>query len=273
MKPAENPSSHDGRQTDLKFDKVSFAYGSQPVLEESNFHIHKGEFIALVGPNGAGKTTVLKLILGLEHPSSGNIELLGLPPAKARDRIGYVPQSSGQDPAFPISVREVVRMGRLRSLDRTKGLSDRAETDRALAQAGVADLSARSFASLSGGERRRVLVARALASSPGFLILDEPTANMDSASEERLFETLQRLKGATTILIVTHDTGFVSSLTDRVLCVGERGDGRKGRILVQHRIVPAENAPPSLFGGGAFKVLHDEDFPADDCLPVKDPQR
>jgi zinc transport system ATP-binding protein len=132
-------------------------------------------------------------------------------------------------------------------------------------QADIQDLADRPYSALSGGQRRRVLVARALAARPQLLILDEPTANMDAESEGRLFKTLGELKGNTTVLIVTHDTGFVSALTDRVLCVGDRNGRTEGRQVVQHRATPAEHAPPELFGGEALKVLHDEELPGDGC--------
>ncbi|GHT56366.1 ABC transporter ATP-binding protein [Spirochaetia bacterium] len=240
------------QQISLRFDGVSFSYGPVKVLENAGFHIHQGEFIALVGPNGSGKTTVLKLLLGLEKPDAGKIELFGLPGAQGLDRVGYVPQQAPPDRAFPISVRDVVRMGRLRSV-RGYREADRAAAEEALEQADIADLAQRSFGALSGGQRRRVLVARALAARPEILILDEPTANMDSESAERLFETLGKLKGKTTILIVTHDMEFVSALTDRALCMGG-AEGEAHRYgIVQHRTE-------------ATRVIHDNSIAADSCF-------
>jgi zinc transport system ATP-binding protein len=137
--------------------------------------------------------------------------------------------------------------------------------------AGVEDLRKRPYTALSGGQRRRVLVARALAGKPRFLVLDEPTANMDAESETRLYRVLGELKGETTILVVTHDTGFVSALTDAVLCVGERGTGGSagrasgGRGVVRHASVPADHVPSGLYGGEALRVLHDTQLPDDDC--------
>jgi zinc transport system ATP-binding protein len=242
----------------VRFDKVSFSYGSLPVLEDVNFHIHQGDFSALVGPNGSGKTTILKLLLNLERPDSGRIALFeGLAGFK-RDRIGYVPQHAGYDPAFPITVKEVVRMGRLKSLSRKFNKEDEEAALEAMERAGISELSGRPYQSLSGGQRRRVLVARALAARPLLLILDEPTANMDAESEERLFGTLGSLKGGTTILIVTHDQAFVSSLTDTVLCVGDRLKTGQARTVVRHRTEPALDAPPDLYGGNAVRVRHDE---------------
>jgi zinc transport system ATP-binding protein len=243
------------REIAIKFDSVWFSYGDLRVLENVSFHIHRGEFVALIGPNGSGKTTVLKLILGLEEPAAGSIELFGAA-AVYRDRIGFVPQQPPQDRAFPITVRDLVRMGQLRPFKGYAG--DKAAVAEAMEQAGITDLAQRSYRALSGGQRRRALVARALASKPDILILDEPTANMDEESEARLFETLGELKGRTTIFIVTHDTEFVSALTDRVLCLGDESG------IVQHRI----EAAAVHHGGSAGKearVLHGENIPADDC--------
>lgn len=248
----------------LAFEDVAFSYGSVPVLDRVSFHIHRGEFLALVGANGAGKTTVLKLILGLEKPDRGWIVFRG-----GERKIGYVPQNAGFDAAFPISVEEVVAMGRLDPASRRWTGEDHAAVSEALERSGVSDLAARSYTALSGGQRRRVLVARALASRPELLILDEPTANMDAESEARLFATLGELKGNTTILIVTHDTGFVSSLTDGVLCVGDRRTPGQAHTIVRHRVAPADNAPPELFGGDALKVLHEVSLAGDDCCGGK----
>jgi zinc transport system ATP-binding protein len=260
------------REIAVRFDSVSFSYGPVRVLEGASFHIHKGEFVAMVGPNGSGKTTVLKLLFGLVAPSSGTIELLGAASDKGgrgqgKDnnlpKVAYVPQQPPADHLFPITVRDIVRMGLLRPL---KGYpKDSAFVGEAMEKTGIADLAARQYRSLSGGQKRRALVARALAAKPELLVLDEPTANMDSESETRLYETLGSFKGKTTILIVTHDTEFVTSLTDRVLCLGNE------RKIVQHRI-ETDSCTNAHHGGAGqeshapvARVLHGENIPADDC--------
>ncbi|MDR1058714.1 MAG: metal ABC transporter ATP-binding protein [Treponema sp.] len=234
----------------LRFEGVSFSYGPLRVLSGASFHIHQGEFVALLGPNGSGKTTILKLLLGLEKPESGTIEI-------ERDRTGYVPQQALTGRSFPISVERVVRMGRLRPLSRRRTPEDRAAVREALARMEIEDLARRQYGSLSGGQRRRVLAARALAARPEILILDEPTANMDLESEERFFTTLGDLKAGrdgpgVTILIVTHGMDFVSSLVDRVLCIGGEEAGR----VVQHRL---DRIP------GTSRVLHGEGIDAGAC--------
>jgi zinc transport system ATP-binding protein len=180
--------------------------------------------------------------------------------------VGYVPQQAPVDRAFPITVRQVVRMGRLRPISRLYGDGDRAAVKEALEQAEIEDLAERPYGALSGGQRRRVLVARALAARPDLLILDEPTANMDAESEDRLFKSLGRLKGKTTILIVTHDTGFVSALTDRVLCMGNREGANRYRSD-QHRTEASEpGSHTGPRGPSVSRVIHGEDIPGDDCF-------
>ncbi len=248
----------------LRFSHVAFSYDMLPVLDEVSFHIHEGEFSALVGPNGSGKTTILKLILGLEQSQKGEVLLFGDQPRKNRSMIGYVPQHITYDPTFPISVLEVVKMGGVLSTSRRSKDARNEAALVALRQVEMEELAQRPYSELSGGQRRRVLVARALVAGPKMLILDEPTANMDAESEKRLFDTLRKFKGKTTILIVTHDMSTVSSLTDRVFCIGAQKPGQKGRTVVQHTLEPMASAS-ELYGGEALRVLHDVELPADYC--------
>ncbi|MDR1787367.1 MAG: ATP-binding cassette domain-containing protein [Treponema sp.] len=234
----------------LHFDRVSFAYGGLEVLRDASFHVHEGEFVALVGPNGAGKTTILRLALGLEKAASGRITLFGSEGGGGRGLVGYAPQQAGAGAGFPISVSGVVRMGALAPFSR-RGAPEGAVAE-ALDLMGIADLAARPFDALSGGQRRRVLVARALVCRPRLLALDEPAANMDAESEERLYRVLGALKGRAAILLVTHDMTYVSSLVDRVLCL-EGGAG----VIVQHRTASE--------GPGTARILHGESLPGDVC--------
>ncbi|ULQ60847.1 metal ABC transporter ATP-binding protein [Brucepastera parasyntrophica] len=251
----------------LCFDDVSFSYDTTPVLEHVNLHIHEGDFATLVGKNGAGKTTILKLILGIEKASAGTIELFGRSPSEGCRKIGYIPQQTIYDPAFPVSVKEVVKMGRLHPLSRKFSAEDNEAVERALSQADISELGNRPYAALSGGQRRRVLLARALSIEPDLLILDEPTANMDVESENRLYRTLGDLKGKTTILIVTHDTDFVSSLTDSVFCVGEYNPetGKSNRSVVRHNISKVEEEKGQTAGGNEYRILHNSDI-SDHCI-------
>ncbi|HOS98306.1 MAG TPA: ABC transporter ATP-binding protein, partial [Deltaproteobacteria bacterium] len=203
----------DGSQTPVvEFDRVSFAYDGNLVLEDASFTVHEGDFFSLVGPNGGGKTTMLRLILGLIKARSGTVRVFGTSPERARSRIGYMPQKTALDPLFPVSVKDVVLMGRLGSLSAMGFYSreDRVCAEQALDMVEMRDFMHRPFSSLSGGQSQRVLLARALAVKPDLLILDEPTSNVDVVVENELYELLKRLNDSMTIMLVTHDLGFVS---------------------------------------------------------------
>ena len=239
----------------IKFDDVSFSYGGPVVVEDATFEIGERDSICVVGPNGGGKTTLLRLILGLEKPDSGKVEVFGLPPRDARCKIGYMPQYLNFDPQFPISVLDVALMGRLASsgLGRyTK--ADREAAMRALEEVNMADRWRSPFSGLSGGQRQRVLIARALACDPALLLLDEPTANVDQAAESQLLETLRQLSERLSILLVSHNLGFVSALVDHVLCVN-----RTVHIHPTTKLTGKTLA--ELFGGEVSIVRHDQDCP------------
>jgi zinc transport system ATP-binding protein len=211
----------------LTFDHVCFSYGPQTVLDNVGFSIADGESVCVVGPNGGGKTTLVKLILGLLSPNSGEIRVFGESPKTARRRIGYMPQHLLYDPLFPVTARDIVLMGRLRP-GGVRGIfgwpngEDRRAAQEALRQVGMEDVARRPFSSLSGGQRQRVLIARALAGGPDLLLLDEPTSNVDSLVEARLLDLLRELNQRMTIVMVTHDLGFVSEMVQKVVCVNRR---------------------------------------------------
>lgn len=207
----------------IRFENVSFGYDGARVLEDVTFTIARSDFVCVVGPNGGGKTTLLKLVLGLLAPDRGVIRVLDMSPAAARKEMGYMPQHTVLDPLFPVSVLDVVLMGRLR---KTRSFGPYSSEDRAVAgkmlrEVGLGHLGSRSFTILSGGQRRRVLIARALACEPRILLLDEPTANLDVAAEQEFYELLRHLNEheRMTILAVSHDVSFVSSHVKTVVCV------------------------------------------------------
>lgn len=205
----------------ISLEDVSFSYMQQPVLDTVNFHIQPGEFASIVGPNGGGKTTLLKLILGLIKPQEGKIRVLGGDPVSARDRIGYMPQYAHLDTDFPATVMDVVLMGRLKSWKFWFSKKDRIQALEALEKVDMTDYRNKGFNALSGGQRQRVLIARALCSQPDILLLDEPTANVDNETEENLFSILKILNQRMTILLVSHDLGFVSKYVKSVICVNQ----------------------------------------------------
>lgn len=238
-------------------DDISFAYDDTPVLEGVSFRVEQGDFAGIVGPNGGGKTTLLKLMLGLLEPRRGTIRVFGLPPPVARRRVGYVPQAPPNHAAFPLTVLDLVLMGRLRT-----GVgagpysrSDRQAALQALERVHIADLARRDFASLSGGQRQKALIARALACDAEMLLLDEPAANLDADAETSLYQLLDDLNRDLTIMMVTHDVAFVSSRVKTVLCVNRR--------VVRHSTSDLCEVEPnllrSLLGQEARVVRHDLD--------------
>ncbi|MFZ5775330.1 MAG: metal ABC transporter ATP-binding protein [Thermodesulfobacteriota bacterium] len=230
---------------------LDFAYNGAPVLAGVNLEIPRLDSLCIVGPNGGGKTTLLKLLLGLLSPQRGEVLVFGQPPTEARLRMGYVPQHAQYDPQFPVTVFEVVLMGRL---DRvrlgryTKADRDAAQT--ALADMGLAGLGNRLFSEISGGQRQRALIARALAASGDLLILDEPTANIDAASEEHLFEILERLNQRMTIMLVTHDVGFASKFFKSIACVNRR-------VAIHPTSELTGDLIRDMYGGDIRMIRHD----------------
>lgn len=199
---------------------VSFSFGGPPVLDRVNLAVEAGEFLGVVGPNAGGKSTLLKLILGLLSPSRGEMKLLGERPVKRRRAVGYVPQYPLFNRDFPISVEQVVLMGRLGGrLFGGYSRQDREIAQRCMGETEVADLARRRIGTLSGGQLQRVLMARALACEPQILILDEPTANIDMRVESDIFDLLRQLNKRMTIIVVSHDIGFISGYVSRVACL------------------------------------------------------
>ncbi len=200
---------------------VSFSYSGPVILEGINLEVEDGEFLGVVGPNAGGKSTLLKLILGLLEPVSGTVDVLGCDPQSASRKIGYVPQYPAFGRDFPITVEQVVLMGCLGNSSLFGGNSrqDRWIAHRAMVETEVESLAKRQISTLSGGQLQRVLVARALACEPQILILDEPTANIDMRVESDIFDLLKHLNQRMTIILVSHDVGFISQFVNRVACL------------------------------------------------------
>jgi zinc transport system ATP-binding protein len=238
----------------VQFDHVSFAYDHEPVLEDVSIAIAEKDFVSIVGPNGGGKTTLLKLILGLLTPTQGSLRVFDLPPERARTRVGYMPQFAQLDPQFPVSVFDVVLMGRL-GMGRAIGpyrLPDRRVAQRVLSEVGLAEFGRRSFSTLSGGQRQRVLIARALACEPDLLLLDEPTANLDIGIQDDFYELLRHLGDRLAVILVSHDVGFVSKFVRTVVCVNRS-------VSVHCASELSGEAVLALYGRDVRMVHHDHD--------------
>jgi zinc transport system ATP-binding protein len=231
---------------------VSFAYGS-PVLEDVDLTVGRGEFVALVGPNGSGKSTLLRVLLGALRPSEGSVRLLGRPSGDVdeRWRIGYVPQRPSLAPDVPATVREIVATGRLarRGWWRPLTGSDEAVVGHALESVDLRSLADHPITRLSGGQQQRVFIARAFASEPELLVLDEPIAGIDAESQRRFRESLEHLirEHGAGVLLVSHELSAVADVIDRVVVL-------KRRVLF--------DGPPSrLTEEGVSLGVHRQDLP------------
>ena len=212
----------DGAQAILSLRSASFGYADRAVISGVTLDIHAGEVVALLGPNGSGKSSLVKGMLGLNDHLGGTVTLFGIPFERFRDhgRLGYVPQRHTLSTSVRATVAEIVAIGRLphqRWLGRPNR-EDRRIIAESLALVGLADRAGVDVGTLSGGQQRRVLIARALAAQPEVLILDEPTAGVDLASQEVFSQVLARLadRGAT-MLIVTHEIDAVHDVLTRVV--------------------------------------------------------
>lgn len=237
----------------IRFRDVTFSYDVTPVFTRpANFAIGRGDFACVVGPNGGGKTTLLKLMLGLLRPAVGSVEILGGEPRDTRGRVGYMPQHAQLDPKFPVTVNDVVLMGRLGCrgpASRYNG-EDHDRASVALQQVNLAALARRPFAALSGGQRQRVLIARALACDPELLLLDEPTSNLDVAAQSDLYELLHKLNERMTLVIVSHDVGFVSKFVETIVCVNRNVDVHAAREIAGDYI-------SEMYGRDMRLIVHD----------------
>jgi zinc transport system ATP-binding protein len=200
----------------------------EPILREINLQIERGIFLGLIGPNGGGKTTLLQTILGLIKPQRGQVRVFGRPPEHRKNRglVGYVPQRAYADLSFPVTVFDVVLMGRYSKIGLWKSPTpeDRRRVQENLVAVEMAHLKDRPIGHLSGGEQQRVFIARALASDPHLLLLDEPTAGVDSKAQEAFYQLLGRLKDqlSLTIVLVSHDIGVIPYHTDEIACLNQK---------------------------------------------------
>lgn len=232
---------------------VDFSYGRTRVLEDVTLSVSAGEFVALVGPNGSGKSTLLKTLLGSLTPERGTVRLFGEEPASFADRgrLGYVPQRPSLASEVPATVGEIVSAGRLsrRGWWRPLAAEDRRVLAHALESVGLSELAQRPINQLSGGQQQRAFIARAFASEPSLLVLDEPIAGVDAESQRRFRDALVHLisEHGSGVLLVSHELSAVAQDLDRVLVL-------KRRILF--------DGPPSrLTAEGVSLGIHRDDLP------------
>ncbi len=210
----------------IELEHVSFAYRpGVPVLADVDLVVDEGEFVAIAGPNGGGKTTLLRLVLGLERPSFGDVRVFGRPAGRRSRsrRIGYLAQRAAAGGEAPVTVRELVSAGRLAPSGPVGPLrrADREHVESAIARVGLAERANAPLHTLSGGMRQRSFIAKALACEPSLLVLDEPTTGVDVASQESLAGLLEQLRAelGVTILYVSHEFGAVERVVERLVLV------------------------------------------------------
>jgi zinc transport system ATP-binding protein len=237
-------------------------YDRQPALEDINLEVKQKDYLGIIGPNGGGKTTLLKTLLGLVKPVKGKALIFGKSPAQAHSHIGYVPQYTNFDREFPIDVWNVVLMGRLGKARLLKRFSDtdREIAEAVLAQMGILEFKNRQIGRLSGGQLQRVLIARALASKPDILLLDEPTASIDAESETGLYEILRQLNQSMTIILVSHDIGAISRHVNSIACLNRTLYHHGSKDLTPEVIESVYGCPVDLIAHGTpHRVLEKHD--------------
>lgn len=217
--------SHSKSDIPIEFHDVTMAYGKKPVLWNVELDIPKGQLVGIIGPNGAGKSTLIKGVMGLMPLSSGWIRIYGKPLKKQRGLVGYVPQRGSVDWDFPVTVREVVMMGRYGKIGLLKRPQeiDRRKTAEALEKVGMAPFADRQISQLSGGQQQRVFLARALAQESEIYLMDEPFVGVDAATEKAIVTLLKELREeGKTVLVVNHDLQTAQSYFDQILMLNMR---------------------------------------------------
>ncbi|HEX5015158.1 MAG TPA: metal ABC transporter ATP-binding protein [Candidatus Limnocylindrales bacterium] len=263
-------SGHARAHSDVWLSDVTAGYGDRVALENVNLAVEAGSLLAVVGPNGAGKSTLLKLMAGLITPWHGRVEILGHPAGQQARRVAYVPQAELVDWGFPVTVNDVVMMGRYPAMGRFQrpGADDRRAVAAALEQVGMGGHASTQIGSLSGGQRRRVFLARALAAGPDLFLLDEPVTGVDPTTQEDLMDILEaEARSGKTVVATTHDLACAAQRFQQVATVNRTilAHGPSSLIL-DPDVLAATYGGHLLVLGGQTVVLddahHHDDAPA-----------
>jgi ABC-type Mn2+/Zn2+ transport system ATPase subunit len=262
--PFDEQSSvgHLRAHADIWLSDVSAGYGERPALEHVSLAVEAGTLLAVVGPNGAGKSTLLKVMAGLLAPWSGRVEVLGSAPGREARRVAYVPQAELVDWAFPVTVGDVVMMGRYPALGalRRPGADDRRAVADALRLVGMERHASTQIGALSGGQRRRVFLARALAADPAVFLLDEPVTGIDATTQEDLMDILEaQTRRGRTVVATTHDLACAAQRFQRVAALNRTLVAQGPASLVLDPAVLARTY------GGHLLVLGDQTVVLDDA--------
>ena len=211
--------------TAIEVNNLTVSYGPVPALLDVSVSIPKGQLVGVIGPNGSGRSTLIKSILGFVKPDVGEVKLFGEHADKAKGRVAYVPQRGSVDWDFPITVREVALMGRYGKVPWWRDLTrkDRQITDEALEMVRMSEFKNRQIGQLSGGQQQRVFMARAMAQGADILLLDEPFAGVDAATERAILDVLERTKASgRTLMVVHHDLATAAEYFDTLLLLKQR---------------------------------------------------
>lgn len=254
-----------GEKVSVEVHNLSVTYSQLPVLWDIDFALPSAELIGIIGPNGSGKSTLLKAILGLVKLSSGKVYINGSEARHQTQSIAYVPQRETVDWNFPVSVREVVEMGRYRPSNLWKRLSklDHQIVEEAMQRVGIADLANRQIGQLSGGQQQRVFIARALAQKASIYLLDEPFVGVDVATEGAILQLFQEMKfEGKTIVVVHHDLQAVSKYFDTLVLLNTRliAMGRADEVLTKENLKATYGGQLNVFAA-VQQELKKRNFP------------
>jgi len=253
---------HAHAHADVWLSDVTAGYDDRPAIEHVDLAVEAGSLLAVVGPNGAGKSTLLKVMAGLLRPWSGRVEILGSVPGREAHRIAYVPQAETVDWAFPVTVRDVVMMGRYPALGpfRRPSADDRRAVAEALDKVSMSAYADTQIGQLSGGQRRRVFLARALAAEPDLFLLDEPVTGVDVTTQEDLMDVLEaQARRGKTVVATTHDLACAAARFHRVAAINRTVIANGPSSLVLDPDVLARTY------GGHLLVLGQQAFVMDDA--------
>jgi len=235
----------------LEINNLSHSYEQKIALSSINLKVNSGDFLAIIGPNGGGKSTLIKLIMGLIPIKEGSIKLFGKSVKNGRNHVGYLPQIQNAKEDFPITVEDVVALSRLKNkwlLPLTK--QDYKIANHCLAKVEISHLGKRTLDTLSGGEKQRVYLARALVNSPKLLILDEPTTSVDIQAERSIYTLLKELNKTLAIVIVSHDLSAVPQLVNKIACLNKKLIFHENSELSQNDLEEVYGCPVSLITHG-----------------------
>jgi len=230
----------------IEIENLSAGYDEKLVLKDISLNVYKDDFLGIIGPNGGGKTTLLKLILGLLNPKSGDIRFCE---PDIKTKIGYMPQTNYIDKQFPILVKETVASG-LVSEKKLSRKEVKAKVAESISQMGLEEIKNKAVGEISGGQLQRTLLARAMISRPELLILDEPNSYIDKRFETYFYEILQEINKKTAIILVSHDIGTVISTVKNIACVNETLHYHAGTNIDSHWLEKHFSCPFDLIGHG-----------------------